>query len=163
MKQGEGLLKLNRLITKLRGDDDRHKLKEGVREEKISELEEIIGERLPEDYREFLKISNGAEINYGNMVIYGIYLGNNEDRDEYDNYVDFKLIEEFHEFGFPEGFLSIGEVGNGDELMVNMKSESKEVVYFYHEISWYEKEWESFTEWLEEELNEWDIEEGELK
>src|SRR5699024_3606384 len=107
----------------------------------------------PYDYREFLKLTKGAEINTNGVTLYGVHTEDKGEREEFDKYLNENLIEELHEFGFPEGFLSVGEIGNGDEIMIDMEFRDYTVVYFDHEIVGYEETWDCFLDWLEEELD----------
>ena len=145
--------RLNSIISRLKNDESRHTLTDGISEEDIVKLENSLGVRLPYDYREFLKVTNGAEINTNGVTLYGVHTEDKGEREEFDKYLNENLIEELHEFGFPEGFLSVGEIGNGDEIMIDMEFRDYTVVYFDHEIVGYEETWDCFLDWIEEELD----------
>lgn len=135
---------------------------ESLSESAIPAIEKRLGFSLPNEYRDFLKISNGGSpvpdaVKYEGEYFDYVSMFYSVRRNAYSNDL-FRNIEEYREL-IPSHYLPIGESPGGDVFCLSLKNEDYGAVYYWnHEEANYDGEpWEmnmiklaaSFNEFLD--------------
>lgn len=144
--------RLRKVYENIKEDEEYcHELNKGVSEDNIRKTEEKIGVKLPQDYREFLKNTNGGKLYNSTIDLTEVYeIDRDEGKHSGVGYIEDEIFEIGNPYGVPEGFLVISDTGYGDLVCIDTKSRKKHVVYWNHETLEVEEIWESFLEWLED-------------
>ena len=102
-------------------------------ETEIQELEQHLQVSLPEDYKNFLRFSNGARLNHFTAELYSVA--------EIISFSDMKKAD-----WFPAEYVMLADIIGDGEVLCFSKKTKKIVRYFDGE----EKEFETFTDFLED-------------
>jgi cell wall assembly regulator SMI1 len=147
-------MKLAEIIEELKKyDSSIYTFYEGAKLDSVTELEKKLGFKLPDDFKEFLLISNGASIRGG--TIYGI----REDKKSEDLYGNYIWEKDESENPIPDYLLPMCPDGMGNHECLDLKSitpdgETCNVIFWQHD--WFYKpedqpdtDAHSFAEYLE--------------
>ena len=116
----------------------------GVKKSEIARYEQEEGITIPTEYREWLMFSDGGEIFVPGTRLYGIGIGAEK------TLVTVNAQEERYLFALDSSLLIVGTLNFGDLLCLDLSS--GEVVQWDHEDDEEYLRWDSFFNYLDEEI-----------
>lgn len=138
------------MITLLKKLAEREDIKwnfPGAGEDEICAYEQKLGCRLPEDYKTYLKYSNGGEFFVPGTVMWQIG-GGADDKNSLENNNQAKDMELE---AIPSNYLVIGRLNYGAPLCLDLDNVGNVVIWDAENEEDFLR-WDSFGEWLAEEL-----------
>ena len=127
---------------------DVHELNPGIDRDIIEAFESKYNIKLPEDYKDFLTVYNGGELFIPGTVISGVVDENSLIEEENGYLLHLNLTNKWPDMG--DELLIIADLIYGD--MICYDCERHVIVQWDHEIGEVTIEWDSFADWLREEM-----------
>lgn len=129
-----------------------NKLLAGAEEYNIKNFEKIHGIKLPDEYSELLKYTNGAELLEGDITLYSLYDEKNHVKGSRQLGIANSPIMKK---SIPEELLVIGIYNFGDPICLNLKTGS--IVQWSHEDNEPFLEYSNIKEWMISSIEEMDL------
>ena len=128
--------------------DGVHELNPGIDRAIIKAFETKYNINLPEDYKDFLTVYNGGELFIPGTVVSGVFDEEKEIKDDNGDYLHLNLTNKWPDMG--DELLIIADLNYGD--MICYDSKRQVIVQWDHEIGEVTIEWDTFAEWLQDEM-----------
>lgn len=125
-----------------------NELKEGISVDIIERFERKYNIQLPSDYKFFLSIYNGGTLFYTGTSLASVYDEECGIEVRCGNYLHLNLKNKWPDMG--DELLIIADLNFGDMICLDM--ERNVIVQWDHEIGEEVYEWNSFSDWLRDEL-----------
>ncbi|MDR1193842.1 MAG: SMI1/KNR4 family protein [Peptococcaceae bacterium] len=133
-----------------------HFLNPGAELSVIEGFEKSNNISLPKQYKNFLRLHNGGELFRPGVVLAAIYNGKTGDKKIGVPYLDESLSRHRRLPGMPNNLLIIADMNYGDPICIalNHSDDESKVVQWSIEDGNISREWDSFTEWLSNTIEE---------
>ena len=141
------MIKIEEIFEKILKNKDKMILYRGVTNECISKYESNNKLYIPDEFKSWLKFSNGGELFVPGTILFGIECDVSPiDQKKTLRYANPSEIRK-RMFFIPLSYLVVGKLNFGDFICIDLNNENR-VIQWDHENDEEYCYWNSFTEWL---------------
>jgi hypothetical protein len=134
-----------------------HNLNSGVDLKDIENLENDLGIKLPDLYKEFLMVCNGGELFVPGTVLSEVYIPSSGQKKIGVSYLNDAFKDERKWPGMPKDYLIIANLNYGDLICIDLTTNDgidADIVQWSHEEGVVSRRWSGIAEWLMDVLQE---------